>query len=349
MDLNKPDFQKAQEEGIISTEQVDQLLAFFSSQNIETETKAKFNITNFLYYFGAVLIILSMGWFMGNVWGSYGENGLFVICLVYMAFFTLIGNYLWGRGLKTPGGLLYVASVSAVPIITYLFEKITGIWPINDPGNYSGFHIWIRGSWVLMEIMTIVVGLIYLKYRKIPFLTAPIAFSLWYLSMDIVPLLFGKTAEPTWDERKIVSLIFGLLMIAVAFIYDKKTKGDFSFWLYLFGSFAFWFGLNFVIWGHGEFSYFIYALINLSMMFISILLQRKIFMVFGSLGILGYLGHLSYDLFKNSAVFPLALIATGLIIIFLGVTYQKNQEKLENYIESLIPENFKKYLPKYRI
>ena len=163
MDLNKLDFQKAQEQGIISTEQVDLLLNFFKSQSNDNEVKAKFNITNFLYYFGAILIILAMGWFLGNVWGSYGETGLFFVCLLYIAFFIMVGNYLWNKGLKTPAGLLYTASVSSMPLLTYLFEKITGIWPLNDPGNYSGFHIWIRGSWVLMEVMTIIVGLIFLS------------------------------------------------------------------------------------------------------------------------------------------------------------------------------------------
>jgi hypothetical protein len=348
MDLNSLDFQKAQKAGIISVEQVDQLLEFFNFQKNNTEIKSKFNLTNFLYYFGAILIILAMGWFMGNVWKYYNETGVFSVSIFYMAFFTLIGNYLWNKGLKIPGGLLFTASVSSMPIITYCFEKITGIWPLTDPGNYNGFHIWIRGSWILMEITTILAGLVYLKFRKFPFLTAPISFAAWYLSMDIAPILAGRFNEPTWDERKLISLIFGLILIGIAFIYDKKTKGDFSFWFYLFGSLTFWSALGFMYWGNGEFGYFIYAAINLLMMLISLLLQRKVFMVFGSLGILGYLSHLAYNLFKDSISFPLVLITIGLVTIFLGVFYQKNCRKLESYIENNIPESVKKYLPKYR-
>ncbi|XVJ52105.1 MAG: DUF2157 domain-containing protein [Vampirovibrio sp.] len=348
MDINRSDLERAEQAGIITVEQIDQLLIFLNAQTDNSAIKAKFNLTNTLYYLGALLIILAMGWFVGNVWNSYNSVILLGICLFYMTLLTLTGNYLWGKNLKIPAGLLYVATVSGVPLSTYILEKMTGLWPIKDPGDYLGFHLSIQGGWVSMELATIMAGLLFLKYRKIPFLTAPIAYAAWYMSMDIVPLLTGIFREPTWDERILVSFVFGLILMVVAFIYDKRTKGDFSFWLYLFGTVLFWSPLMKMLNGQGGLFYVLYALLNLLMMFISLFLQRKIFMVLGSLGLLIYLFLLAEELFKNTVSFPFILITIGFIILFMGVWYQKKQEKIKNYLDSLLPECIKKHLPKYR-
>jgi hypothetical protein len=44
-----------------------------------------------------------------------------------------------------------------------------------------------------MEVGTILAGSIALKFIRFPFLTFPIAFSLWYMSMDLTPLLLEET------------------------------------------------------------------------------------------------------------------------------------------------------------
>ena len=78
------------------------------------------------------------------------------------------------------------------------------------------------------------------RYR-LPFLVMPIAVTLWYMSMDLTPYLFGE-ADATWELRKRVSLWFGLLIVLLAFWVDIRTRHDkdYAFWLYLFGVVAFW-------------------------------------------------------------------------------------------------------------
>jgi hypothetical protein len=50
---------------------------------------------------------------------------------------------------------------------------------------------------------------------------------------------------------------------------------------------------------------------------------RRAFVIFGSLGYCGYLEHLASDFFKGSWLFPNALSAIGLMVIYL-VFYNKN-------------------------
>jgi len=204
----------------------------------------------------------------------------------------------------------------------------------------------VKGSWFFMEFGTIVAGLVTLRFIRFPFLTAPVAFSLWYMSMDLTPLLFGRTAF-TWDERLWVSLWFGLAMLIVSYFVDRRTKEDYAFWGYLFGLSAFWFGLS-LMESSSELNKFLYCLINLGLIVFSVLLQRRVFIIFGSLGVAGYFGHLAYRVFKHSLMFPFAVTLIGLFVIYLGIKYQRNQDSIERYMLTHIPAGIKRWLPTER-
>jgi hypothetical protein len=68
----------------------------------------------------------------------------------------------------------------------------------------------------------------------------------------------------------------------------------------------------------------------------------------GALGVFMYLGHLSYEVFKDSMMFPFALSVLGLLIIFLGIKYQRNHEAIEAAILNLIPDGMKNLRPTAR-
>lgn len=346
MNFEVKDLIKAYKQGIISEEQFTALVEYLKQNKVVVPaaanmpvTKKKFTIENFLYYFGALLIIIAMGWYLGNVWTSFGEGGLLTLTFSYALIFTVVGNILWKNNKKTPGGLLYVCAVSVVPLMVWAFERLVGIMPA-DIKDYSGFHIWVRSGYILMELATIFAGLAFLKFRKFPFLTLPICYAMWYLSMDIVPLCVGNYGEPTWLQRYYTSLVFAILMLGTALRYDKKYEEDFSGWLYVFGSTMFWIVVVSLLSHYNlfknEFVFLLFGAANFIYMIISILLQRKIFMVWGAFGVVSYLGHLAYTLFKDSALFPFALIIFGLAIIFGGIYYAKNCEKFENKLRNFI-------------
>lgn len=46
-------------------------------------------------------------------------------------------------------------------------------------------------------------GLLALRWVKFPFLTVPIAFTHWYMSMDLASIGFEKD-DYSWDDRKVV-------------------------------------------------------------------------------------------------------------------------------------------------
>jgi hypothetical protein len=310
-----------------------------------TSARPRFDAAHVAYYFGALIVISAMGWFVTVAWESLGGVGLFLIALTYAACFWQAGETLWQRGLTTPGGLLFTMAVCMTPLGVYGLERASGLWLQGDPGRYRDYYEWVRGSWFWMELGTIAAGFIALRVRPFPFLTAPIAFALWFLSMDLTPLVFGSQ-DYSWHDREWVSVWFGLAMMLAAYLVDLRSRmrQDFAFWGYLFGLAAFWGGLS-VMDSGSELSKFLYCLVNVGLVIASVLLRQRAFIVFGSLGVLGYLGHLSYRVFADSLLFPFALTLLGIAIIYAGVMYQRNSARLYAGAQEWVPDHIRELIP----
>jgi hypothetical protein len=333
MKIKLEDLHWASEQNIITKEQATALWNGLSHRDSE---QPSFKLTHLIYYFGGLIVIGSMSWFMVVGWESWGGGGITLISLVYAACFLLAGRTLWQKpSLRIPGGILFTAAVWMTPLICYGLQRMLGWWPQDDPGTYREYHEYVRGGWIFMEISTIAAGCLLLRFVRFPFITFPIAFALWYLSMDLTPILFGKSQFRA-DEEEIVSIFFGAAMMIGAYFVDRRTKEDFAFWCYLFGLAAFWGGLS-LLNSDSEVGKLIYCGINLALIFLSVFLSRKSFAIFGSLGVFGYLGHLSYTVFKDSLLFPFALSFLGILLILFGVKLQANSARLEGMVRSLPP------------
>lgn len=307
--------------------------------------RPRFDAANVAYYAGALIVIGAMGWFMTKAWENLGGWGIATVAAAYGILFIFAGRMLWDRlGLRVPGGLLFTMAVGMTPLCTYGVLRALELWPQGDPGDFRGFHFWIKGSWFTLEIATVLAGLVALRFRRFPFLTAPIAVALWYLSMDLFPLLMGA-GDHDWEVRKWISICFGLVMLTGAYAVDLRGRGeDFAFWTYLFGLLAFWGGLSLMN-SNSELGKFLYALVNLGLIGLSLVLRRPMFVVFGALGVTGYIGHLAYRVFEDSMLFPFALTFLGLAIIALGVVYQRNRGQLEQLAATRLPARWLALLP----
>jgi len=196
-----------------------------------------------------------------------------------------------------------------------------------------------------MELVTLGVGTVALRYIKIPIGMAIPAFILWYMSMDITPILFGH--DYNWDMRKYVSITFGVIMISIAFIIDNRKTVDYGKWLYIFGGITFWGGLS-TLASASEWSQALYFIINVMMMCVGTLLGRSVFTIFGSLGCIGYIGHLAYSIFRDFAFFPIALAGFGLLVVFIGWFFHKNREVIREKLFKITPQAVMNILPHNR-
>ena len=84
---------------------------------------------------------------------------------------------------------------------------------------------------------------------------------------------------------------------------------------------------------------FVYCLINIGMIGLSLFLNRRIYAVFGAIGVATYLGYLASEVFKEVIMFSFALSAIGLAVIGLGLLINRNRARIMAATDALVPQS----------
>jgi hypothetical protein len=334
--VRRSDLDGAVRAGIITVQQADSLVAHFAASAAPAE-QPRFTLVHVLYYLGGMIAIGAMSLFMTLGWNTLGGWGGFFISICYGVLALALTHWLLERKhLAVPAGILATLAVVMVPLAIFFAQMALGYWGEGKP--YRDYHVFIDWRWVMMEFGTLAIGVVLLWRYRFPFMLMPIAVTLWYMSMDLVPFLLGRERVYDWEIRKFISLWFGLAMTLVAFWVDLRSRfsRDYAFWLYLFGVLTFWGGLSLMESG-SEWGKLAYCGINVFMILVGAVLGRRVFAVFGGLGVAFYLGDLSWRVFKDSMIFPLALSALGLGIIALGVLWQRREAQWSARLRGFLP------------
>jgi hypothetical protein len=324
--LNRTDLDSAVEEGIISHEQAEALLAYLRARPAQGP---RFDLTHILYYLGGMIAIGAMTLFMNLGWEAFGGWGILFLSLAYAGGGLKLADWFERKGLAAPAGISATFVVALTPLAIYGLQQAMGWWP--DESTYREYHRYIRWHWLFLESGTLAVGAIMVWRHRYPFLLMPVAVTLWYLSMDLAVMLMADRYD--WEFRADFSLWFGLAMTIGAFWVDLRSRlsADYAFRLYLFGVLTFWGGLS-AQQSDTELARFVYLCVNLGLIGIGAVLSRRVFVVFGALGVAGYLGHLSWRVFEDSWLFPFVLTAIG-----LGVLWQRNEARITARLRALLP------------
>ncbi len=338
MKVSRKNLADAVAQGILSRQQAEALIEFLRS---DPGQSPGFDFTHVLYYLGGLIAIGAMTLFMTLGWEAFGGAGILGISCLYALIGLKLTNTFRDRGYLVPAGISASFVVALAPLAIYGFQQALGLWPDNS--SYREYHQFIKWHWLYMELATLAVGAFMLWKYRFPFLVMPVAVTLWYLTMDVSAMISGGDFD--WALRKLVSMYGGLLMILLAVWVDIRSRygADHAFWLYLFGVIAFWSGLS-LQYSESELAKFAYFCINLLMIGAGVLLVRRVFVVFGALGICGYLGHLAYEVFENSWLFPIVLTVIGLAIVYLGILWQKHEQHITNKTRRLLPARLKETL-----
>jgi hypothetical protein len=314
MELNRSHLKDAAENGLISEKQAEDLWKFLDAQVQDTPS---FRTTHILYYLGGFIAIGAMSLFMTLGWETFGGWGLFFIALTYAGVGIWLTEYLLHRKrLPIPAGITATFVVALTPLAVYGLSH-----------EYD-----IKWTLITIEFATITTGAVMLWRYRLPFLVMPIAFTLWYMSLDIAQLWSLR------DLQEIVSLYFGMLMILLGLWVDIRTRHDkdYAFWLYLFGVVSFWCSLL-MISSESGLDKFIFQCINLVMIAVGAILSRRVFAIFGGMGTAAYLGNLAYNVFEDSIIFPFTLTIIGLGVIYLGIIWQRNEELISRKLRGMLP------------
>jgi hypothetical protein len=348
MQFTDQDLRAAATAGALDADRLNLLLDFLGARAGSPAVAAapRFDLAHLLWYAGALIVIGAMGLFSTLAFTNMGGWALTATAIVYAVAFTFAGHHLWHhRNLRVPGGLLIAIAVSMAPLAVYGIQEAMGLWgSFGRPGAVRDFYVWVKGSWVFMEIAAIVAAVIALWRYPFPFIVSIIAFALWFMSMDLAPWIFGR-AEFDFNEKNVVAVWFGLAVLVVAYLVDRSQRGgDFAFWLHLFGLMTFWGGLS-IAGGGSELGQLIYVLLNVGLLLLSLLLGRRVYAVFGALGISAYLGHLAHAVFRDSMMFPFALSLIGIAVIAAGLLYHRKQAALAGWAATNLPDALRRLRP----
>jgi hypothetical protein len=323
--------------GVFTAEQVKNFREYVQGLNNQVTKLQKV-----LYYGGGLLIISAMTWLMIDNWEKFGPAAITVFSGIYFVVFLFSGYIVFfKKKMEVAGGLLLSIPIAVTPLFVFSVLRLFNFWP--QEWDYNDYYVWVKGKWIILELITVSVALLVLLKTKFPFHVFLIAGTLWFFSMDIVPVIYERTSI-TWTERAVISDVFGLLMIGTGYFADIRFKKDYSFWLYLFGSITLVSGLS-VFYNDRVFNFIIFGLVNVLLILFSVFINRNVFLVFGAIGLTEFLGRLSWKFFKGSAFFPVALTITGVLLIAAGMFFQKNKKKIDEYIQNKLPEYILKLRP----
>ena len=312
MTIQREDLIIAANQGILQPNQVDPLFSFLSQQNANRAVSdtPRFNGTHILYYLGGLLAIGAASLFATLAVEAMGMSVLLGLTLLYAVCAIGVATWFEKRNLGVPASIFATLVIALAPLATFALQHVLGFWADgSNAQHYRDYHMWIDWRWIMMELSTLFVGVLMLKRFRYPFLVLPIAMTLWYMGMDVVPALLMQNGssssdwfdDSAWQLRQNITLIFGLLMLLLSFFVDLRSRHtkDYAFWLYLFGLLTFWGALSSM--GSGELSgKLIYLALNFGLVFLGAILGRRVFAVFGGMGIVMVLGDLSWHMFKNS-------------------------------------------------
>ena len=282
----------------------------------------RFVTPHVLLYFGAVVAIAATGWLLSSGWDTWSDGLRFGVAAGYFLVYAVLSALLLRRGLGIASGLFATMAVAITPLVVYSFEKLIGVWPRSYPGAYQAFHQEVLGSWVAMELVTVAVGLAAVWLVRYPFVLAPVAFVLWYFSMDLAPLAFGR--DVTEDERAYVSIGVGVGMIAVGIVLDVLRRRRYAFWWHVFGFLAVTAALCWIEFEHSSArSWGIVTGLSAGVVLASVALQRATWTVFGALGLCSAGCYWSFEAFRHSWGLPFVVTAIGIAFIAVGLAVER--------------------------
>lgn len=354
MTVKREDLQAAADAGVLNPAEIDGLLDFLQQRRAAVPQRARFSGTHILYYLGGMLAISAASLFTTLAVEVLGMGALLALTLAYALVALKVASLLEKRGFAIPAGIFATLALALVPLAVYALQHLLGMWPeARGDMHYRDFHRIIDWRWLLMELATLAAGVALLWRFRYPFLVMPLAVTLWYMGMDVVPALVmqagfdgtGWFGGPAWELRKTISLVFGMVMLLLAFFVDLRARHsqDYAFWLYLFGLLSFWGALSMM--GSGALAgKLAYLAINFGLVFIGAVLARRVFAVFGGIGIAMVLGDLSWNLFKDSFAFVLVLTLLGFALIGLGLWWSKREAVLAARMRGWLPADLRELL-----
>ena len=346
---------------IINEEQKISLMDLFNQD--ETELKQVSGVVKVFYYIGGIIMLCAMIFLMSHTIQNSTYTMILVLGTVYAVIFGLIGEFLWRKNEKLPAGILYFLVIATFGFIVLDIEKMTGFFPhFADMDKYPNYWDMCRLPVIVISVLTIEANTFLQKHRQVSLLALPTIVCSYAIYLTIVDSIYGcqNITEKIFYWS---SIIFGIGLNIVAFIKDRLTKVDYSKWMYAVGAVVTLWAICLLLYEPTTYYNDTYYneiitnkiqakifLVNLIYLYIGLLIQRKVFSIIGILGVIEYILYMELSRIQDhTTLLTCVVLITGLIILCAGVLYNKNADKVEAFLEKMLPSKIRKYLPQNRV
>ena len=243
-----------------------------------------------------------MGWFITSSWDRLSGIALFGIAITYAALFGGLGVRLFRQlATRIPGGILVAVAVCMTPLAVYGIERQMGWWSCGEPTAPTPAFILVSRQ-LGADGDRRPSSLPHSPSARIrfPFLTAPAARTrIRYLVDGAIRPRFSWGALDQSHRRVLAIWVpVGLVMLLVAIPSGRRIRTGLFVSFCLFSSTTG--GLTLL--GDGsQLGKAIYCRLHLLLMLLAVLLQRKVFLIFGAFGAIRVPAGRGRGLLRNSA------------------------------------------------
>lgn len=165
MQISKQTLHQAADNGLITPQQADCLWEFLGEHR---HANPSLKPTSILYYLGGCIAIGAMTIFMNLGWETFGGKGLCAIALAYAVVSLILAEYFQKKSLTIPAGIMAALAVSMVPLFVYGIQTVLGYFEAH--ATYRIFLRNVDARWIIIEISTVIAGLLVLLRYRIGFI-----------------------------------------------------------------------------------------------------------------------------------------------------------------------------------
>lgn len=294
----------------------DEVLAVFGGPAVPAPNPASdrnMNISEILYYIGGAIVFLGICVMCYQNWDNFSSFlRIFVTlgsCLASVLVAVLLNRY---DNLRKPAQAFFLLFGMLAPLGVSVTLKEMGFDLTSDSLNlaiYAMLTAAFFGVFWYFKQQSV------LLFFSIAFATALFHF---IISLVVSGNLSYSDVSKVWEYQ---ALVIGLCYMLVGYFLNTTSQKALVGVLYGFGS-LFFLGAAMALGGwqpnQNAFWELIYPLLVFGLIFLSVQVKSKAFLVFGTIFLIGYILKLTGEYFTSGLGWPLALVVAGLAIMVIG-------------------------------
>ncbi len=301
----------------------EEVLAIFSTEGLaQPEALSRhLNLAEVMYYIGGGIVFLGICVLSYQNWDNFSSFLRILITTGSFIAAFIVGALLYRyENLKKISQAFFLIAGCLAPLALTVLFKESGLETSTDSLLVLIYliltTIFFGSLWFFRQTILLFFGIIF-------------ATALFHFIVNLIvgQNLLAGNAIKTWEYRFLVE---GLTWGLIGFYFKDTSFKALSGVMYGFGCIAF-LGSAMALGGwspnQNAFWELIYPVLVFGIIFLSVYVKSKSFLVFGSLFLIGYILKLTGEYFSSGLGWPLALVLSGLAIMGVGYWAVKLNKK----------------------